>query len=114
VGHIFHKLRVRRSPVGCCSPSCPQGSVSGVDASVKASMVDEGASEADLLRVAGRPTRRMTPPFPDCIKAGGTHELIYDVKIRYVGGWLGEDLSSLVAFCIGPSSRIIKKAQVTF
>ena len=37
---------------------------------------------------------------PDCAKAGGSHEVVYDVTIRYLGGWLGEDPSSLVSFCM--------------
>jgi hypothetical protein len=89
-------------------------SANGFDAHLRASTVDEGASEADLLGTAGPPTRRVAPPFPDCAKAGGTHELIYDVTIRYLGGWLGEEPSSLVSFCIGPSSRIIEKKDVVF
>jgi hypothetical protein len=89
-------------------------SVNGFDASVKASMVDKGASKADLIKAAGPPTRRVAPPSPDCAKAGGTDELIYDVTIRYLGGWLGEDPSSLVSFCIDPSSRIIQKLDVVF
>jgi hypothetical protein len=34
--------------------------------------------------------------------------------IRYLGGWLGEDPSSLVSFCIGPMSRIIEKRDIVF
>ena len=89
-------------------------SAHGFDANLKASMVDEGATEADLVKAAGQPTRRVTPPSQDCVKAGGTHELIYDVTIRYLGGWLGEDPSSLVSFCIDASSRIIQKVDIVF
>jgi hypothetical protein len=88
--------------------------VSGFDANVKASSVDEGATEAQLLSTAGLPTRRIEPPSPDCAKAGGSHEVVYDVTIRYLGGWLGEDPSSLVSFCIGPMSRIIEKRDIVF
>ena len=88
--------------------------VSGFDANIKASSVDEGTTEAELLRTAGQPTRRIDPPSSDCAKAGGSHEVIYDVTIRYLGGWLGEEPSSLVSFCIGPTSRIIQKFDAVF
>lgn len=86
----------------------------GHEASVQAALVGEGATEAVLLRAAGRPTRRQEPPFPDCAKAGGTHNLIYETTIRDFGGWLGEHLSSLVSVCIGPTSRIIETRHVEF
>jgi hypothetical protein len=88
--------------------------VSGSDAELKASAIDEGATEEQLVKAAGAPSRRVVPPHPDCAQGGGTHELIYDTTIQYLGGWLGEVQSSLVAFCIDPSSTIIQKTYVEF
>jgi hypothetical protein len=83
-----------------------------MDASRKASAFGKGATEADLFKAAGAPSRRASPPLPECAEAGGTHELIYDVSIWWIG--LGEDPSSMRSFCIGNNGKIILTSMTMF
>jgi hypothetical protein len=87
--------------------------VVGKDAEAKAVLVENGATEADVLRVAGPPTRRIEPSDL-CKEAGGNYELTYEVNTRYVGGWLSDTPMSAVALCFDATSRVVSKIFVQF
>jgi hypothetical protein len=73
---------------------------------------NRGATEAELTQAAGPPTERLTTLDDWCKKAGGSRELLYTVRGRFLGGWLPDLRMSAVAFCIDDSSKVVDMAFI--
>jgi hypothetical protein len=91
------------------TPGCTE---TGREAYEKASKVDLGATEADVIQSAGPPTSRVAPLGQKCQKSGGTHELVYVVSTS-LAGWRRTPLVA-IAFCIDGSSKVVDQSFIVY
>ena len=80
----------------------------------KALGVSRGATEAELIHTAGPPTQKVEPAEGHCRDAGGAYELVYEVRVHYLGGWHRDSSSSAVAFCIDSMSKVVESVMIEY
>jgi hypothetical protein len=99
--------------LGLALSTCLAACTSKDNGHAKAMGVSEGTAEAEVVRIAGSPTRTQ-PATGECAKAGGQRELIYEQVVESLWGLLADETIGLVSLCVNKSGVVLSNMMVDF